>query len=1018
MGTTQSAQAGLSQLTTGFEVATSHLGGDFCYLSYDDLETKLEEQDLEGIAFRIDEGMKVEKVSNLSEMLDDDPSMEVSARLPKRFKVPHCADFSLGNGAVSLRLVCKEDETANTTTRLNSIVDVDDLLQKFFSIGLQEVDFIILLELLVMQQEPPVTGKSQQHDRWAARIVWGVSITGTVKCHEDPYEKYREMLREGKSKRAVARKMAKFFKIRGEELDQKAIQDFIDDFEKHDAERLRKRKSGAKVEDSEERKVDWKFIPGHVHKPTWDEEVVIIPGSDGDPYQRISQQGLEESMPTVADFLYELATHPDKWRPFISYPLIQPHSARDHYESARSMERAGKRADMYEHIQRSFLQLGIKQEVLPNRGRMWMFGQYKARIDELLDQKRGNAITQEVFDDAITKTCGRVLHLLSNCLIPEAQTAKDWKSVALYVRMQGDYLRYLCKFTSKAIGERAVVKANSSGGKTSTNRDAAEWSYKTGMQTIDNHINYEKDLDYFLLHGTNAVNYVLFCVEILRDYTKAKMLSKEFIEQLERCERAQYDLCRDQMKEFSMPVSAQMAMQLLKRNSRVLNSEMLVLKVTFDSTVFRKIQKKLAEAFPEELVDAMEYKKRNDKPKAPRRLSKEEIEALAGKTEKKQVFGYCCARNDPPPPTLPSEDSRESHSEDKKIFPDEKVVELWLKQQSMQRPGIRWLTDAKRVHDDPAKAFHIVARVNVSQSAEMMEKLAALPLSKQEEIQLQHARELVLGSFKFGEGDGKLDVSKVQPKEQELTRRGSVEEEPSLLPPQIKWSMDTKEDLNTNIENVSNFARQASRKMSGAAFMRAATKKLSIPGVHLARAMTEEVLGLEPEIEAESRNRSKDAAAAFKRQRSRIPTIRGATVHELELEEVDELDQDNEKENENANAVRATSKKSASAPREDEVAVGEESTINLKLKMMPEVLAGGPYFEVQEHFAGLDQPFMVLRGARTTPKSPDYTWLVQVFHKFTLARVQKDTIDGKKTLHAHCLSARRNPLQACERGAK
>ena len=47
-----------------------------------------------------------------------------------------------------------------------------------------------------MDQAHPLT-QPAKCDRYAVRVVWGVSIQGKVTCHEDPYEKFRVMLRDG-----------------------------------------------------------------------------------------------------------------------------------------------------------------------------------------------------------------------------------------------------------------------------------------------------------------------------------------------------------------------------------------------------------------------------------------------------------------------------------------------------------------------------------------------------------------------------------------------------------------------------------------------------------------------------------------------------------------------------------------------------------------------------------------------------------------------------------------------------
>jgi hypothetical protein len=101
---------------------------------------------------------------------------------------------------------------------------------------------------------------------------------------------------------------------------------------------------------------------------------------------------------------------------------------------------------------------------------------------------------------------------------------------------------------------------------------------------------------------TNYVNYILYFCEIQRDYRKAAALSTQFADKVDKAERLEKDRCEKRHESFSMLAAAKLGLQLLRRNARVMDSDILVLAITFDRQSFRKIQQKLAESFPNEVV--------------------------------------------------------------------------------------------------------------------------------------------------------------------------------------------------------------------------------------------------------------------------------------------------------------------------------------------------------------------------------------------------------------------------------
>merc|ERR1711937_785167 len=95
-------------------------------------------------------------------------------------------------------------------------------------------------------------------------------------------------------------------------------------------------------------------------------------------------------------------------------------------------------------------------KALPDKDRDWMFSQYKGRIDELVEENRTGELKQSSFQGSVRKTCGRILFLLCRTLIPALRLKDDSKSkqnLAGLLRLKGDYLRYLCKFTTGGVFE-------------------------------------------------------------------------------------------------------------------------------------------------------------------------------------------------------------------------------------------------------------------------------------------------------------------------------------------------------------------------------------------------------------------------------------------------------------------------------------------------------------------------------------------------------------------------------------
>eukprot|EP00746_Dinoflagellata_sp_MGD_P084014 gnl/MRDRNA2_/MRDRNA2_33387_c0_seq1.p1 gnl/MRDRNA2_/MRDRNA2_33387_c0~~gnl/MRDRNA2_/MRDRNA2_33387_c0_seq1.p1 ORF type:complete len:562 (-),score=117.79 gnl/MRDRNA2_/MRDRNA2_33387_c0_seq1:100-1569(-) len=465
---------------------------------------------------------------------------------------------------------------------------------------------------------------------------------------------------------------------------------------------------------------------------------------------------------------------------------------------------------------------------------------------------------------------------------------------ALFLRMCGDYLRYICKFTHNGVRSRADTVPDGM-----TNVQAAEKAYLDSLE-ICRSCHSPLDMTYI----TCLVNYVLFLVEVKRDYPKAIEESKKnvlLVYAEEEAKKAELLVG----EEFEMPVSAHLGVQLMKRNERVLCSELIISRVVFERLSFRTVLKRLSEMFP----SIQETPQSARSPKASRHASKQSQVSGSkppAKMEKFRLCGGLCgdtlqgssggALTEECPELRPPE----AVSQEKGSFPAEKMVQLWLKSKTMQAPGVRWVLDCYKDPDAKNKfTFQIAARVNL----DLIEK-------KQSEN---------------AAGDG-LRRDRRHKTMREDERRQTLASDPVL--------------------NAISMDHGALQEMD------------SLEGI---------------KIQEDQDEKKEDLTVLEKEEKS------GKEVEHMEDE-------------------------------------GTTSNHVVPLKVdKVEVITSGPFCEVQEHFKGLDDPFMQLQRPEGTRS---YNSLIRRLSNFAFTQISKGTSTQSATINAYCLSARRNPFQAAERGAK
>lgn len=896
---------------------------------------------------------------------------ELKAAIPGRFTVSYPAGcdpkvfpagpvFNGNNSVFSLRITCEEDESVNHVSRCSDLEKVTHQFQKAFKTGLKKLGFTLLLELLKITWDAPVLDSSVLADlvgqRRLATVVWGVTVVGTVAATVDPMEHFRVKLRENFETKQfeVKREIKKQF----EDMEDSDINAFLEDFKKNDAERQRKKKSGANL--SEKLELDWSYAEGHNRminmsdNQPLDEEGNVAKKEEefkDDDWIKCEQQELEPSIAKIMELLTKAASKPENWRAFVSTPLIRCNNAMDHIDTAKILHLGGGEAKMFEHIQRAMIAVGHGDEV-PTKAMDWMFARYKGKMDRSIRALHQGSLKQSSFEDSVKKTCNRMLYLICHTLIPEANSREDEDKIALLMKLRGDYLRYLCKFTRG--GSDGTAEALKHGEK---NAEVCEQSYAACMEhckEASKKANWVGSPSH-LLYITNAINFVLFHVEVKRDYSSAITLSQKSQRKVEKEEKREREKRAILDIPFEIPVANQLALMLLHRNARVLDSELVAVEVTFVRKAFKTVKKAIVMKVPELLfVDDKKTKKVKVKTEEERHRSATLLESsmeLVGMedVDTKQadeqirsctgVFSSFSQRFTKPPPELEKEkvettqEIQESIHLDEKDVSAESIVALWLEAASMERKGLRWVKTIRQA-EYRRGVFQILCRVNTSMLEKEMSALTptyTLQAHEKHALQGKIAGDIVLGVINGNHGD----VDSFNP--------------------------------------------------TGASIHKAEERRMAV-----AEASAEEVM-----------KTPRSGASDEKEEKKMTPrTPRSGASGEKDGPPVEDdpdlLDQ--------------------------ELLDGEVAHLDVVPLVVEsaQVVVTGPFCEVQEAFTGLDDAFMEMKPATelwgNMLRSKDYTWLIHRLKEFQMNQISKE--EGMMGRHCHALSARRNPIQAAERGAR
>lgn len=152
---------------------------------------------------------------------------------------------------------------------------------------------------------------------------------------------------------------------------------------------------------------------------------------------------------------------------------------------------------------------------------------------------------QTKIEEELKKTCDEVINLLSKNLIPNSEKSENSEGEVFYLKMMGDYYRYIAEVVQGTEKEKAKDKANG--------------AYEKASEKGDDSLPPVHPIRLGL-----ALNYSVFYFEIMEDKNKACSLAKEaFDKAIEDLDKAKPDTYKD----------STLIMQLLRDNLTLWNDQ-------------------------------------------------------------------------------------------------------------------------------------------------------------------------------------------------------------------------------------------------------------------------------------------------------------------------------------------------------------------------------------------------------------------------------------------------------------
>jgi len=994
------AELGAALGSSAFDVLP-YKDAKFPIQDYDNLTDWHDGEKIEGMLGGIEFGsqttirLHVGEYIDLSFMEDKLVQKEAKRAIPLAYRFPKISSCESCVGNVSMLLECPEDTTASLKSRVASVQGMEESFHKLFETGLSQVSFKLIYELVQCEWQCPIGASEfttvEAGKRWLHTVTWGVYVQGTVEEHNDPMEVYREKLRTDKqanektgldqeapnqrSRQGVTRQIKKNLG-----LDDDAVEAFFKDYDEQDAAR-QKRKSQGRKDGADAKLLDWRF-----DNNDW-MELPLATRQEMEELQRkektkgplvseewkpakIEEKTLTEALPLITAIFGKAAVCTDRWRPFVSCPLVVCRSATDYVDAARKLKRSGHRAKMFDNLQHALItcakaptpasstqtvdsldaaEQAAKMHVLSRGDRDWSFAQYKDRIDELVGQKRRGELKDTVFEESVRKTCSRLLTVIERSLLPAAVANKDKVEIALYTRLKADYLRYMCKFTE--CGAIEIFSFGRGHECEKTNAQVAEESYEGALRLYSDAADHDKKVEPSPISVpfiNTAINHALFEIEVKRNYASAVHLCQDM---MTRC-TAQEKVCTEwytsrKNEEFKMPVGETLSLRLLLRIERVLNSEFLVLEVQFERDAFRA---------------ALKARRKREHSKAARLAAAAEAQVNNGTESQSHMSPKT---GDLEPPAIVG-NGHDTEGED---------ADAGLQPSQPSQPAVVKIASS-------SKSFRVACCGGQDEVEEADDRPIPTPRNGPTPTP-RSAR----GSARGGFGRDEEYEALVQ----------AWVKHPALTVGGLRW-----------VETV----RSAPRAGKYAFHLAARVNLDKVQGVTMAD------LALPLESTPSERREQRD-----KKRKIATKVVEDA----VRLEHIEELAI-------SPQFSEATPQLGAKSPSEvdfDKAPLtarsGGESVATSSYKVAPmrvesaQVLAVGPYCEIQEFFKGLDLPFMTLADnaeqAAGVSSDSDFVWLARRVANFELTQVCNSGGTGSgATFHAHNLSARRNPVQSASRG--
>ncbi len=224
-------------------------------------------------------------------------------------------------------------------------------------------------------------------------------------------------------------------------------------------------------------------------------------------------------------------------------------------ELAKLCEQAERYEDMVEAMkkvtsfkedlsteERNLLSVAYKNVVGSRRSAWRVVSSLESRGNDD-DEKKQRKNYREKIEDELSTLCNEVITLLDDALIPNAKQSENHESVVFYLKMKGDYYRYLVE----ALNDKEECKANS------------KKAYEDASEVSDEQLPTTHPIRLGL-----ALNFSVFYYEIDNTPEEAcKLAKKAFDSAMEEIDQLKEDMYKD----------STLIMQLLRDNITLWQSE-------------------------------------------------------------------------------------------------------------------------------------------------------------------------------------------------------------------------------------------------------------------------------------------------------------------------------------------------------------------------------------------------------------------------------------------------------------